>query len=580
MLRFLLLRLKHASCSEILFRARQRAGSFRIKRWARSGRRFPVPEPEPEAVRLLVLPAGYPAVTWERVEALLEGERFTLNTDAATLRAWERAHAIGAPGAARGDLRTVWEPARLQHLALLLAYPGSGDDPGQERARRYLLEDLMRWLDAHPFPFGPHYLSAMECGLRIPVFLGALKAGPDPGELRRLGEALYLHARWIEANLSLYSSLGNHTVCEALGLLYAGTLFRTDRSGARWLDTGCRLLDQELCRQVLPDGGALEQSLSYHRFVLDLYWLALGFIEGNGLGGCPGWRERLTAGESFLAAVTDSSGGIPALGDSDDGWVIAPGLQPERAVVPPPPPGVYRFPDAGYTVYRGQELLITFDHGPLGMPPLNNHGHADALSVTVSLGGIPFLVDPGTFRYNGEPVWRRYFKGTRAHNTVCVDGADQAVQQTGFVWSSPFACSVEGFAAGEDGSLLVAASHDGYLRLPGKVRHRRTLQVAPDGTCRIEDRFLGGGTHRYELNFHFHPEVEISRGDGCWLARRGGRVLALELSGGVLRRGEEEPPLGWFSAAYNRKEPAPVLQAGRQGVPGEVVFQTILRALQ
>ena len=60
------------------------------------------------------------------------------------------------------------------------------------------------------------------------------------------------------------------------------------------------------------------------------------------------------------------------------------------------------------------------------MAPLYNHGHADALSVTLSLGETPFLIDPGTYRYNGVPDWRRYFKGTRAHNTICIDEQDQA----------------------------------------------------------------------------------------------------------------------------------------------------------
>ena len=66
-----------------------------------------------------------------------------------------------------------------------------------------------------------------------------------------------------------------------------------------------------------------------------------------------------------------------------------------------------------------------------GMPPLYNHGHADALSITLSVGGKETLVDPGTYRYNGEPEFRKYFKGTRAHNTVTIDGLDQAVQETG-----------------------------------------------------------------------------------------------------------------------------------------------------
>ena len=74
---------------------------------------------------------------------------------------------------------------------------------------------------------------------------------------------------------------------------------------------------------------------------------------------------------------------------------------------------VYKsFPEAGYAVIRTPEILFTFDYGPLGMAPLYNHGHADALSITLSVNGDLLIVDPGTYAYNGVPEFRRYFKGT------------------------------------------------------------------------------------------------------------------------------------------------------------------------
>ena len=46
------------------------------------------------------------------------------------------------------------------------------------------------------------------------------------------------------------------------------------------------------------------------------------------------------------------------------------------------------------------------------------------------------LVDPGTYCYHGEPEWRSYFRSTRAHNTIEVDGVDQAVEAGPFMWST------------------------------------------------------------------------------------------------------------------------------------------------
>ena len=40
------------------------------------------------------------------------------------------------------------------------------------------------------------------------------------------------------------------------------------------------------------------------------------------------------------------------------------------------------------------------DAGPLGYQTIAAHGHADALSFTLSVGGMEFLVDPGTYAYH------------------------------------------------------------------------------------------------------------------------------------------------------------------------------------
>jgi len=85
----------------------------------------------------------------------------------------------------------------------------------------------------------------------------------------------------VSRNLALYSSLGNHTVCECIGLVFGGAVFRETGEGKKWLSRGCTLLEKELSHQILDDGGPAEQSLNYHRFVLDLYWLACGFLEKN-----------------------------------------------------------------------------------------------------------------------------------------------------------------------------------------------------------------------------------------------------------------------------------------------------------
>jgi hypothetical protein len=123
--------------------------------------------------------------------------------------------------------------------------------------------------------------------------------------------------------------------------------------------------------------------------------------------------------------------------------------------------------------------------------------------------------------------------------------------------------------------------HDGYARLDAPVRHVRSVRHAPDGSWVITDHFQGEGRHTFELNFHFHPAVTVRERDGGWLAERNGLTIKVELADGRFQphRGEQNPLLGWFSSAYNRKEPTSVLQSVRRGISSEVRFETTISVL-
>src|SRR6185503_15998390 len=112
------------------------------------------------------------------------------------------------------------------------------------------------------------------------------------------------------------------------------------------------------------------------------------------------------------------------------------------------PPGHTQafYPSAGYLIQRSGwgrlDSHLVFDCGGLGMLT-GGHAHADALSVTLFSGGRELLVDPGTCVYNCAPEWRDYFRSTRAHNTVTIDGQDQAERGGTFRWNTKISSRVE-----------------------------------------------------------------------------------------------------------------------------------------
>jgi hypothetical protein len=482
-------------------------------------------------------------------------------------------HRAGNP---YGDIRVAWEPARLQQLVSLALLSQRLPAAGAGDAVRLLEEQLLSFVAANPALTGIHYVSSMECGLRLMAACHAVDiAGERLARPDAVAEALLAmvagHAAFIERRLSLHSSAGNHTVAEAAGLVYAGVLFPEFASASRWRATGMRLLVREATRQILDDGGGAEQAPWYLLLITDLYGLVARLLEHRGERVPAPIGDRLARARGFLGALAREPAGLPAVGDCDDGYALSPLLRLSFAP-PPQPPVEQTFPAAGCTLWRTAAApgwRLWFDHGPLGMAPLFGHGHADALSVLLWHGDREIFTDAGTYTYTGDLRWRGYFRGTSAHNTVCVDARDQAERQTPFMWSAPF--TARRLRSATDGGVLrTLASHDGYERLPGRVRHFRGLALHADGALTVWDWLDGGGEHAVELRWH--AGVPVARADGLW---RLGDAAFLGISGGetvAVRGAEAEPVAGWRSRRYGVREPITTLCTARRGpLPCEFV---------
>ena len=205
------------------------------------------------------------------------------------------------------------------------------------------------------------------------------------------------------------------------------------------------------------------------------------------------------------------------------------------------------YPFAGYLIQRsGWGPLashLVFDCGGLGMLT-GAHAHADALSVTLFSRGTELLVDPGTFVYNCAPEWRRHFRSTAAHNTVTIDGRDQAEQEGTFHWRT----SIRSSAARDlpfPGIEYAEAEHDGYRGLPQGVTHRRRLLRIPPESWIVVDDFRGSGEHTFDFNYHVPGGEELS-----------GRLCVMASASMATERIE-----GWISRGYGEKHPCDLLRA-------------------
>lgn len=472
-----------------------------------------------------------------------------------------------------GDVRIAWEPSRLQHLIALGLLAQNSRSEIRRRAVAQLEAQFLSWGEANPFLTGIHYISVMECGLRILAVCHALdfvREWLQDSALvwRSFVDLVENHAQLIHKRLSLHSSTGNHTIAEAAGLVYAGSLFPEMREAMRWRSVGLALLEKEAAHQVLADGGGCEQSFWYLRFVSDLYGLVTLLLRHQRSNVPSAIEDAFQRSQLFLKHVRVNGGDLPRIGDGDNGYALSPFLQfdlpnGDEEV------GCSTFEVSGYSVIRTgsgkQRQQLIFDHGSLGMAPCYSHGHADALAVVFHVGAYEVLLDPGTYTYTGMQSWRRYFRGTRAHNTVAIDGLDQAVQETAFLWAEPFRNPRTRKEECPDGTVMIVSCHDGYYRRAG-VMHWRAICYRPPALWLICDRLVGSGEHSLELNWHLGVKPMVS-GDG-YVVHCGETPLHVAVHGGAvstIHSGEEHPISGWQSRHYGVKEPIFTLQTTYTG---------------
>ena len=124
------------------------------------------------------------------------------------------------------------------------------------------------------------------------------------------------------------------------------------------------------------------------------------------------------------------------------------------------------------------------------------------------MNGNRWLVDSGSGVYiSKDPADRNTFRGTGAHNTLRVDGLDQANPGDPFSSDIP-SPQAEEWIVGKTFTYFVG-SHNGYVRLPDAVIHRRHVMQIANGPCLVRDLAVGNAEHDLELRWHFAPELDV-----------------------------------------------------------------------
>ena len=513
-----------------------------------------------------------------------------------------------------GDPRYVWEVNRQHHLVTLgRAHVLSGEARFAERVWR----DITSWIEANPPLFGINWSSPLEIAIRLMSWAMALDLvgadGAREGDAALVAASVSLQAGHLSDNLSVYaSSRNNHLIGEAAGLLVTGAKFPFLRGAERLARRGRRALERELIAQVSKDGVTREQAFQYHSFVLESALLGVAAAASMGTSLAPQCVETMGRMSRFLGGVSGMGGVPPCVGDGDGGralglsdsagrqaaqaaaaGALAAGETPPRSstaadlapalwLMGPEVAGELAgrradgrergrdatsccFPEGGYFVPVGSEQHGVIDCGPLGYLSIAAHAHADCLSLSVSHRGRWILVDPGTYCYHRDALWRDHFRSTPAHNTVSVDGLSQSKMLGPFMWGRRARAEQIAWVTTRRFDYFEGA-HDGYAATGG-VRHRRSVLFGKRGYWLVVDHLEGKGRHRIDATFQLARGFSRGPGDGLVFVSDGGPAVEFRtwLPVGVtteIIEGADAPPRGWVSDGFGRKDAAPAVLAG------------------
>lgn len=483
-------------------------------------------------------------------------------------------------------------------VGLGLAYEQSAD---ASYAKRWM-SLIDSWMLATP----PDFIAADVTGRRVQNWIYSyyyfVAHSPhdstkiiSPAFHRRMLNSICQQVEYLCENLT---PKRNHRTLELYAIFLAGVVFPEMRRAAYWRTFALEQTVINMSSDLLADGVHCEQSTDYHHLVLKNYLNFRRLAALNNIAVPQAMDQALQRALEFSMHVHKPDGIVPSLSDGDarsfldllkhgadlfsrdDMLYVATG----GATGKPPAQRVAHFASGGYSVIRsdwGQDAAdfadaqhLVFDCGPLGE---GNHGHFDAMSFELAAFGKSLVVDPGRYTYS-EAVdprdgvnWRVHFRGTSAHNTVCIDGKQQTsylpklIKELSRHTQGSVRHKISGPAAE---AQLLERSHSAHLDLlHGGVRsheydalHQRCIVFVNRDYWIVSDWLRAPCEHEYTLNFQLGAQAqdhtELKRNEGLRV-HSPGLLLAQTLRADVQHKLAD----GWVSQRYGEKRPAPALRS-------------------
>lgn len=489
-----------------------------------------------------------------------------------------------------GDIKYVWEKSRFAFLYPLIRY----DFHGKEDLSETVFAEIDSWITASPINSGPNWRCSQEISLRVLNWTFALyyyKNSPALTEERfqRIMHVIYWQMRHVEANIdfSRIAVRNNHAITETLTLFITGLLYPFFPESKRWKTLGKQWFEEEIAYQIYEDGTFLQFSMNYHRVVVQLLTWGVRLAELNDERFDNVVYERAEKSLTFLRACQDEkTGWLPNYGNNDGALFFPlstahfrdyrPQLNALAAVLKRENGNLEdsfwyglvavfdkkreneffngqnrkskienrQFPQGGYYTLRDADSLTFIRCGVYKDRPFQ----ADNLHFDLWVNGKNIFRDSGSYLYNTDEKWTKYFAGTASHNTIMLGEHDQMLKGPRFVWyhwvkkaSGVWQPELSGITTQK--AQVFEGQIQAFMQVGKNIIHRRRVTKQIGEYRWIVEDWLENAPEELLMHQIWHPSDAFFRDFSMRAFDQNSREIAVTQTE------------GWYSELYGRKEP-------------------------
>jgi heparan-sulfate lyase len=461
------------------------------------------------------------------------------------------------------DKEWVWQLNRMYFWdALAKAYWHTGDEKYAEAWGTQLVD----WVSKNPRDQQHAYAwRSIEAGIRGHRWTSLFQHFVDapsftPEVLVSFLNSCYDHASYL---MTKYSTGSNWALMEAEGLAFIAIVFPEFEAATTWRNEAIRRLNAEINQQVYPDGQQRELAMGYH--VGSIRW----FMRTFALASLNNQQDAFPA--SYLTTIEKMCEVPMKLGFPDgtnpqfgDAWTGKPGQYSEQFKEwadlfgredflymatqgeqgTPPQATAFALKESGlYSVrssWHPDAICLVLKCGPDG----GGHCQPDNGTFSLYAGGRNLMPDAGSYIYSGDPENRAWFRQTKVHQTLTLNGENSDYAPRCLLWEP-----------GENLDVLVVENKS-YSNLS----HRRAVCFVDKKYFVIVDEALGKAKGDVDLHFQLAPGEAIFDQENLSVQTDfadGWNVLVKTIRQPSIRLEEEE---GQVSFEYTKKEPRPAFR--------------------